>query len=155
MKYVWITLLLFAFLIPVQAEEPAGIQFFQGSWQQVLAEAQVQNRPIFVDVYTNWCPPCRRMAREAFPNPKVGAKFNTYFISYQINAEYGEGLDVAKLYGVQSYPSSLFMTPTGELVHRAVGYGGVEAMITQADHVLHLPKLRQFRKLKNRKQTAD
>jgi uncharacterized protein YyaL (SSP411 family) len=95
------------------------------------------------------------MAREAFPNPKVGTKFNTYFISYQINAEYGEGLDVAKLYSVQSYPTSLFMTPTGELVHRAVGYGGVEAMITQADHALHLPKLRQFRKLKNRKQPAD
>jgi thiol:disulfide interchange protein len=154
MKYLFI--LVFGLLVlPVQADGPAGIQFFQGSWQQVLAEAQLQNRPIFVDIYTNWCPPCRRMAREAFPNPKVGEKFNTYFISYQVNAEYGEGLNVAKSYGVQSYPTSLFITPTGELVHRAVGYGGVESMITQADHALHLPKLRQFRKLKNRKQAAD
>ncbi len=143
MKYPTIVLIFCLVLINARADEPVGIRFFSGSWQEVLAEAKNQNKPVFVDFYTTWCPPCRRMAREAFPNPAVGEKFNTYFVSYQINAEAGEGPDVARQYGVGSYPTSLFMTPAGELIHRAVGYGGVNAMLEQADMVLSMPKMRR------------
>ncbi len=132
----------------VQADEPTGIRFFSGSWQQLLAEATRQNKPLFVDVYTTWCPPCRRMAREAFPDAAVGATFNKQFISYQLNAEVGEGVELAKRFAVQSYPTALYLLPTGELVHRSVGYGGVKSMLTQADLVLSMPTFRRFRKRK-------
>ncbi len=127
----------------VSADEPTGIQFFRGSWQQALDEAKRQNKPLFVDFYTTWCPPCKRMAREAFPNPQVGEKFNARFVNYQLNAEYGEGLDLAKRYAVASYPTALYITPNGEVVHRSVGYAGIKAMIQQADLVLAMPKLRR------------
>lgn len=127
----------------VWADEPTGIRFFAGPWQQVLAEARRQNKPVFVDFYTDWCPPCRRMTREAFPNPLVGAAFNPRFINYQLNAELGEGVALAQQYGVRSYPTALYLTPGGQLVHRAVGYGGVKAMIEQADLVLRLPDMRR------------
>ena len=133
------------------ADEPAGIQFFSGSWQQLLMEASRQNKPLFVDVYTTWCPPCRRMAREAFPDAAVGAKFNKHFISYQLNAEAGEGVELAKRFAVQSYPTALYLLPTGELVHRSVGYGGVKSMITQADLVLSMPT---FRRLNRRRRAS-
>lgn len=145
-------LLAFCLLMPsVRAEEPTGVQFFRGSWQQALAEAQRQNKPLYVDFYTTWCPPCQRMAREAFPNRQVGEKFNARFINYQLNAEYGEGLDLAKRYAVISYPTALYVTPNGEVVHRSVGYAGVSAMLQQADLVLAMPKLR--RSLSRRKRS--
>ncbi|UFH53949.1 thioredoxin family protein [Spirosoma sp. KNUC1025] len=143
------TLLVFLFCLffsQSRAEEPTGIRFFNGSWQNVLAEARRQNKPIFVDVYTSWCPPCRRMAREAFPNPTVGAKFNEHFISYQVDAEVGEGAELAKRYAIASYPTALYFIPSGEVVHRGVGYAGLNAMLQQADMVLKMPKVRQARR---------
>ncbi|GAB3992704.1 hypothetical protein GCM10028807_26160 [Spirosoma daeguense] len=129
-------------------EEPAGIRFFTGSWQEVLQEAKRQNKPIYVDFHTSWCPPCKRMSREAFPNPEVGTKFNENFISYQLDAEVGEGAALARLFAVASYPTALYFIPTGEIVHRGVGYGGVNAMLKQADLVLSMPKVRRTRRKK-------
>ena len=150
-RSILLTLLMAIPHVYVQADEPTGIQFFSGSWQQLLAEANRQNKPLFVDVYTTWCPPCRRMVREAFPNAAVGAKFNKHFISYQLNAEVGEGIELAKRFAVQSYPTALYLLPTGELVHRSVGYGGVNALLTQADLVLGMAK---FRRLNRRKRVS-
>lgn len=133
-------------VVNIRAEPPTGIRFFSGSWQDVLAESKRQNKPIYVDFYTNWCPPCRRMAREAFPNPAIGEKFNEHFISYQVNAEMGEGVNLAKRYVVQSYPTALYVLPTGEVVHKAVGYAGVNAMLQQADMVLSMPQVRRSRR---------
>ena len=150
-RHAFFILFVSLFIVDVRADEPTGIRFFSGSWQEVLNEAKRQNKPLFVDFYTTWCPPCQRMAREAFPNPSVGAKFNEQFINYQVNAEVGEGFPLAKRYAVQSYPTALFIIPTGELVHRAVGYGGVSAMLKQADIVLSMPKVR--RSVAKRKRT--
>lgn len=127
---------------PVSLDPPAGIAFFKGPWKDVLAEAQRQNKPIFLDVYTSWCPPCKRMAREAFPDPELGTKFNVHFINYQLDAEKGEGVLIAKQYAVSSYPTGLYIAPNGSLVHRSVGYGGIKAMIDLADHVLAFPQLK-------------
>ncbi|MBD2700525.1 thioredoxin fold domain-containing protein [Spirosoma sp. BT702] len=134
------------FLFSSQVEEPVGVRFFTGSWPDVQAESKRLNRPIFVDFYTSWCPPCKRMAREAFPNANVGAKFNENFINYQLDAEVGEGVQLAKQFAVASYPTALYFIPSGDVVHRAVGYGGVNAMIKQADLVLSMSKVRQARR---------
>ncbi|WP_460915096.1 thioredoxin family protein [Spirosoma areae] len=134
------------FVLNVYAQEPTGIRFFSGSWPDVLAEAKRQNKPVFVDFYTTWCPPCRRMAREAFPNETVGAKFNDHFINYQVDAEAGEGFRLAKQYAVASYPTALYLIPSGEIVHRGVGYAGVVAMVKQADMVLSMPQVRRAKR---------
>ena len=112
---------------------PSGIKFFTGSWKDVLAEAKRQNKPVFVDIFTTWCGPCKLMAKEAFPDAKVGEKFNANFISYQIDAEKGEGLELARQYVVTAYPTSLFVASTGELIHRTIGYGGIKGMLAEAD----------------------
>jgi thiol-disulfide isomerase/thioredoxin len=133
--YVLFFILLTASLT-VRAEQPTGITFFKGSWKAVLNEAQKQNKPIFIDIYTTWCGPCKQMARQAFPDAKVGEKFNANFISYQLDAERGEGAQIARKYTVTAYPTSLFVTPNGDLIHRVVGYGGIQAMLDEADKAI-------------------
>ncbi|RYF71618.1 MAG: DUF255 domain-containing protein [Cytophagaceae bacterium] len=117
-------------------DDPVGIRFFTGSWKDVLAEAKKQNNPVFVDIYTTWCGPCKLMAKQAFPDAKVGEKFNANFISYQIDAEKGEGIDVAKKYAVTAYPTSLYVSASGELIHRAIGYGGIKGFLDEADKAI-------------------
>ncbi|MBO0938794.1 DUF255 domain-containing protein [Fibrella sp. HMF5335] len=137
---LWTTTLMTYAKAPGHVDDPVGIQFFKGSWSAVLAEAKKQNKPVFVDIYTTWCGPCKLMAKQAFPDPKVGEKFNANFISYQIDAEKGEGIDVAKKYAVTAYPTSLYISGDGELLHRAVGYGGIPGMLTEADKAIAAAK---------------
>ena len=137
-------LLLYFVTNTLHAQSPAGIQFFTGSWYDALAEAKRQNKPLFVDVYANWCPPCRRMAREAFPDAKVGGKYNARFINYRVDAELRGGIEVARAYAVTSYPTLLYVAPNGELIQRSVGYGGINGLLTQADMALAIPKLRRY-----------
>ena len=98
-----------------------GIVFEQGTWKQVLEKAKQTNKPIFVDVYTTWCGPCKKMSSEIFPLAEVGAVYNVNFVCYQIDAEKGEGIDFAKKYEVKAYPSYLFIKPDGTLFSRALG----------------------------------
>ncbi|AQG78159.1 thioredoxin family protein [Spirosoma montaniterrae] len=140
MKTLRVWLLLCLTVSAVRAEEPAGIRFFNGSWKDVLAEAKKQKKPVFVDIYTTWCGPCKQMAKQAFPDTKVGEKFNANFVNYQIDAEKGEGIEVAKKYAVTAYPTSLYVSADGDLIHRVIGYNGIPGMLTEADKAITAAK---------------
>ena len=53
-----------------------GIEFFHGSFQEAKELAARENKIIFVDAYTTWCGPCKRMAKMVFPQAVVGDYFN-------------------------------------------------------------------------------
>ncbi|WP_316794120.1 thioredoxin family protein [Pedobacter frigoris] len=97
-----------------------GIEFEHTSWAEAVKKAKALNKPIFVDVYTSWCGPCKVMATQVFTRPEVGAKYNQGFVNVKIDAEKGEGIALAKKYEVKSYPTYLFINPFDEsLVDRA------------------------------------
>lgn len=104
-----------------QNKQPAGITFFEGSWHEALGEAKKQNKMVFVDVYTDWCAPCKVMDKHVFTLPEVGEVYNSLFINYKINAEKGEGKEIAKKFGVNAYPTFLFTDTDGFLVEKIVG----------------------------------
>ena len=64
-----------------------GIEFFHGSWEEALEEAKKQEKVIFIDAFATWCGPCKRMAREVFPNEKVGEFYNRHFINMKLDME--------------------------------------------------------------------
>jgi len=101
---------------------PQGIEFETCSWKKVLEKAKQTNKPIFVDVYTSWCGPCRTMSNTIFPLAKVGRIYNSRFICYQVNAESaGDEFAIARMYKVKVYPTYLFIKPDGTLFYRSQG----------------------------------
>jgi thiol-disulfide isomerase/thioredoxin len=98
-----------------------GIEFENGTWKEVIEKAKQTNKPIFIDVYTSWCSPCKKMSKDIFPLAEVGKEYNANFICYQIDAEKGDGIAIAKKYEVMSYPTYLFIKADGTLFSRAVG----------------------------------
>ncbi|WP_349664850.1 thioredoxin family protein [Cellulophaga lytica] len=98
-----------------------GINFEHGTLQQALNKAQKENKLVFVDTYTTWCGPCKWMTKEIFPQKEVGDFFNKNFVSIKIDCENGEGVNIAKKYGVQAYPTLLFLNDNGNIVHTLVG----------------------------------
>lgn len=123
-----------------KANGDSGVQFFEGSWKALLQLAQEENKPIFVDVYTDWCPPCKRMDREVLPLPEVGDIYNASFINYKLNAEQGEGTDIASQYDVHAYPTYLYLTPEGVLLSRVVDYQHPRQFIAYAEDALEKNK---------------
>lgn len=106
-----------------------GIRFENGTWAEVLAKAKQSNKAVFIDVYTSWCAPCKKMSNEIFPLAEVGKVYNTNFICYQIDAEKGEGIEIAKKYDVKAYPTYLFVKADGLLFSRSMSSMGAEAFI--------------------------
>ena len=63
-----ITLVFNSFLI-AQGETTKGIQFFHGTFAEALEKANKEGKLIFMDAYTSWCGPCKRMSASVFPDP--------------------------------------------------------------------------------------
>lgn len=118
-----------------------SIDFSKQSWEKVLAEAQSSNKNIFVDAYTTWCVPCKKMDKYVFTKPNVATFYNEYFISIQMDMEKGEGATFAKKYDVKAFPTLLYFSPDGELLHRVAGYKNSDEFLEVGITALN-PKLR-------------
>ena len=122
------TALLFSFTFAF-AQSIDGIQFKHEAWAKILADAAKENKMIFVDAYTTWCGPCKKMSKEIFPQKEVGDLFNARFINVKLDMEKGEGPGLAAKYNVFVYPTLLFLDSDGTIVHRSAGYHNVDQFI--------------------------
>jgi len=135
MRFIILTFLLIGGLSSLNAQ---GIEFFHGSWEEALAEAKKQQKVIFIDAYATWCGPCKRMAREVFPNEDVGKFFNRYFINMKLDMEKGQGLEFRKEYPVSAFPTLFFIDGNGEVVQKVKGAQSVAGFLDLGKKVLSL-----------------
>ncbi|MBK7475184.1 MAG: thioredoxin family protein [Haliscomenobacter sp.] len=98
-----------------------GIVFFHGAWEEALEKAKAEEKPIFVDAFTTWCGPCKVMAQNVFPDPQVGALFNSNFVCIKIDMEGEEGLRFQKTYPVSAYPTLYFIDFDGSVLKKVIG----------------------------------
>lgn len=100
----------------------AQMTFESSDWTSVLTKAKQEKKLIFVDAYTEWCGPCKMMARNTFPDKEVGKYFNANFVNYKLDMEKGEGLTFANTYKVNAYPTLMFIKPDGTVLQKVLGY---------------------------------
>jgi len=113
---------LFLFAVVVSFTGVAqGIVFETGSWSDVLAKAKETGKPVFVDVFTTWCGPCKMMSKDIFPLEEVGTFYNENFVCYKLDAETDEGRTIAKQYQVKGYPTYLYVRADGSIIYRFMG----------------------------------
>lgn len=126
-----------------------GIHFEHGlSWNQLNEMAKQQDKYIFVDAFTTWCGPCKMMSSQVFTQEAVGNFFNKNFINVKVqldvtkndNEEVKSWYKDAKLieseYKVNVYPTFLFISPKGKLVHRIVGASEADEFIAKSSKAL-------------------
>ena len=132
MKYL-LTILIFTCFLSANAQ---GIEFFHGTYQEAIAEAATQEKILFVDAYTTWCGPCKRMAKQVFTQEEVGSLFNANFINYKIDMEKPNGREFGSKYPVSAYPTLLFLDGEGKLVKKSVGGKSVESLVELGSDIL-------------------
>lgn len=99
----------------------AQTNFREITLARALDLAKKENKMVLVDCYTSWCGPCKYMADKVFPQEKLGAYLNERFVNMKINAERGEGVDIAAKYNVSAYPTFLILKTDGSLIYKIVG----------------------------------
>ena len=109
-----------------------GIKFETGTWSEMLAKAKTENKLVFVDVYTQWCGPCKNVAKNVFPQQKLGDVYNEQFINFQIDAESPEGKEFVKQYPVPGYPTFFYINGEGVVINKAVGGMDVDGFLQEA-----------------------
>ncbi len=119
-------------------ESSKGIQFESGSWNEVLQLAKKENKLIFLDIYASWCGPCKLLKSRTFPNEIVGDFFNKNFINYALDAEKGEGVQLAGKFNITGYPTLLFVNGKGELIARTMGYHTPEQLLEIGQKIIEM-----------------
>lgn len=122
---VIIMMFIVVFQIPnnnINSSDNTSIHFNSNSWNEILAQAKKENKPVFLDVSTSWCRYCKKMKINVFTDVEVAKYYNSTFINVSVDAEKGGGIELAKKYGVRSYPTFVFLNSDGSMAYQTSGY---------------------------------
>lgn len=113
-----------------------GIEFFHGSWEDAIEQATKQEKIIFVDAYTTWCGPCKRMSANVFTREEAGDFYNQNFINLKIDMEKPDGRKFGSKYPVSAYPTLFFLDPKGKVLKKVVGGQQLEGLLRLGDAIV-------------------
>ena len=121
-------------------QEPGGLEIIHpfgfvkaDELTEVLNYAKEKEKLVFLDVYTDWCLPCKIMDEDVFSDKRLASYFKERFVSYKVNAERGTGPLIAANYNVPGYPTLLFLDTDGELLDMKIGAARIVEMYDLAD----------------------
>lgn len=155
MKKLLFTLLFVLAGFMAQAQE-AELKWM--TLDEALAAQKKDPKPIMMDVYTDWCGPCKYLDKTTFHDPKFVEYVKTNYYPVKFN---GEGTSVVNYKGkkyanpghdpnrkgrnaaheftmflqVQGYPSVYVLDKTGELKAPLVGYRTSEELISELQKI--------------------
>ncbi|MBL7995519.1 thioredoxin family protein [bacterium] len=116
-------LVLLSFLLPVYSglagETLPG--FHNGDAESAFNAAKQKNQIVMIDFFTTWCGPCKLLDKNIYQNEAFKA-YTEKMVCYKIDAEKGEGIDLANKYNIRVYPSVVFTDASGKEIERKIGY---------------------------------
>lgn len=110
-------------VLPVFDVNNDKVEFIEGyPLEKILALSVKVNKPIFIDVYTPTCEPCKWLDQDVFTNNQPMAYYyNKHYINFKIDGFTEEGKKVLSEYMIGNYPTLLFINGQGIEARRHVG----------------------------------
>ena len=141
--------------MPQPSEQYSGEGIKWISWDEAVKANEQDPKPLFVDVYTDWCGWCKVMDRKTFTNPQVIKHMNDNYYAVKFNAENEppvqfrgqefkvvEGgrrgihtLAYALLDGQLSYPSYVYLNSEFQRVTISKGFQEAEPFLAELESV--------------------
>lgn len=102
-----------------------GSGFSPESFEQVLARAKSEGRPVMIDFFADWCAACKELDRETYPATEVISESGR-FVTVKVDATNSDdALDaLMERFGVEGLPTVAFVSSNGELLRapRVTGF---------------------------------
>lgn len=115
------------------------------SLEEAIAAQKITPKKIFMDVYTDWCGPCKLLDKKTFQNPDVSKYISEHYYAVKFNAEGQEEINFfnqtytnpsydpnrkgrngthqfTQYLGVKGYPTMVFFSENGAPIMPVVGY---------------------------------
>jgi thiol:disulfide interchange protein len=105
----------------VLVQSSAQVHFEGSSYKSAAEKARRLHKSLFVYFYTDWCAPCKQIPKIVFTDPRIRAVIGNQYVSLKLNAEKGEGIRLAKRYGVGGFPTFLYTEADGHELGRTIG----------------------------------
>ncbi len=83
------------------------------------------SKPILLSLSATWCSWCHEMDRETYSEPRIAANINDGFVPVRVDVD--RQPRVRERYNMGGFPSTVFLTPDGELLTGS-GYLGPDGM---------------------------
>ena len=99
----------------------AQTNFRNITYKEAVAAAKAENKRVFIDFYTTWCGPCKMMSEQMFPQKSMGDFFNPHFVCIKIDAEKGEGVELAKRFNTTVFPTFIALDADENVLVRKLG----------------------------------
>ncbi len=138
MKKGWKRGVLFAVVAMLSAVGPlsAQVRFETSSTDSVRRMAQQQSKLVFIDLYADWCPPCRSMERQVFSRKEVGEFMARHFVAAKYNVDQTLGRELLSEYGRGSIPLYLIFDTEGNLWGRIEGASSADTFVKDLRSVI-------------------
>ena len=129
------------------AQQKASIHWI--SMEDALQKAKEQAKPIFIDVYTQWCGWCKRLDATTYQDTAFIRFINANYYCVKLDAEQKEDITFnGKIYkfipngtrgyhefaalllnGQMSYPTMVVLSPSYQRTHVIIGYQDAPQLI--------------------------
>jgi thioredoxin-related protein len=107
--------------------------WFKGDLEAARAEAGRRDTVVMIEFYTDWCNWCRRLEADTFSVLAVRSELEQ-IVSLRRDAE-KEGAELAARFGVDSYPTLIFLDPAGNEMDRIIGYLPPEPFLKRVERI--------------------
>ena len=121
----------------------AQVKFETKSTDAVREMAVKQGKLVFIDLYADWCPPCRAMEREVFSRKDVGEFMDQRFVAAKYDTDKTTGRELMKKYGSGAIPLYLVFDTQGELLGRIQGAAKADEFMDNLQTILDRQKPKQ------------
>lgn len=145
MKTILYSLLLVAILISSDSFGGGKGKLKWLSFNEGAAEAQKTGKKMMIDVYTDWCGWCKKMDKDTYLDGTIADYLNQKYVAIKINAESAGKLEyrgksyteqeLAAAFGVNGYPSIIFLTRDGEPITVYPGYTDASKFIVVLSYI--------------------
>ncbi|MBC8884118.1 thioredoxin family protein [Flavobacterium piscinae] len=79
---------------------------------------------MFIDFYTTWCAPCKKLEKLIFQNDSIQKIIGKDFVLLKYDAEKDIAFNLSKKHHVSSYPTAIILNQNGYVINRKYGFPG-------------------------------
>jgi thioredoxin-like negative regulator of GroEL len=105
----------------ISTSKPTEARFIINKADEALELAKVEHKPLLIDFFGIWCPPCNELDETVF-NSKEFDKIQTQFVLLKLDADSPSSWKLKSKFKIRGYPTVVFTNETADEISRIVGY---------------------------------